>query len=150
MSRYEEPQINIKETNQINAQKLNLGDEGDLKSPNFRSDAQCGVEYGLSQWVPNTNSKDINANETRSQDITISFSKAKNHPNNLFHEEVEAGKSSLKQILEYGDEDVYAQNPKKEYLDQQMDIILTLKSVYSENYKTPGQSIENTPKKNNN
>ncbi len=39
MSRYEEPQINIKETNQINAQKLNLGDEGDLKSPNFRSDA---------------------------------------------------------------------------------------------------------------
>lgn len=29
-----------------------------------------------------------------------------------------------------------------------MEGILALKSVYSENYKTPGQSTENTPKKN--
>lgn len=42
MSRHQDIQISVKEINQMNGQKLSLGDEGDLKSPNFCSVAESG------------------------------------------------------------------------------------------------------------
>jgi hypothetical protein len=58
----------------------------------------------------------------------------------------------LKHILDYGDEDGWQENHTKsrgqtqhEYLDKEIDSIMALKSVYSENYKTPSQSCETTP-----
>lgn len=84
----------------MNGQKLSLGDEGDLKSPNFCSVAESGGQYGFGQWVTNSNNKGVSPNDTHNHDITISFSKAKNQQN-LFRDDVEVRKSSLKQILEY-------------------------------------------------
>jgi hypothetical protein len=83
---------------------MSFGQEGDLKSPNFRSLAECGADYGIGQWATINNSKEISPSDTHNQDITISFSKAKNYPN-LFQEDLEVRKSSLKQILEYGEEE---------------------------------------------
>ena len=37
MSRHEEPQVNIREANQMNAQNMNFKEEGDLNSPIFKS-----------------------------------------------------------------------------------------------------------------
>lgn len=61
-------------------------------------------EYGFGQWAGSSNSKDISSNDVHNPDITISFSKAKNQQNNMFHEDPEIRKSCLKQVLEYGDE----------------------------------------------
>lgn len=66
---------------------MSFGEEGDLKSPNFRSVAECGAEYGLGPWGLAQHSKEISPSDTHNQDITISFSKAKNQPN-LFQEDL--------------------------------------------------------------
>ena len=87
MSRHEEPQVNIREANQMNAQNMNFKEEGDLNSPIFKSVQQSGGDYGLVQWGNNQNSKEVSHNETHNHEITISFSKAKNHINNCFHDE---------------------------------------------------------------
>lgn len=87
MSRHEEPQISVKDIDQMNAEKLRLGGEGDLKSPNFCSVAESGGEYGLGQWVSTSNNKNISPNDTHNHDITISFSKAKNQQN-LFRDDI--------------------------------------------------------------
>ena len=75
--------------NHMNAQNIDNKDEGNLKSPNFRSVEDSGNDYGIVQWGNHQNSKEISPNETHNQDITISFSKAKNHNVNCFHEEPE-------------------------------------------------------------
>ena len=51
------------------------------------------------QWNASPNSKVMPTHEAGNQDVTISFSKARNHPNNYFNEESEVRKSALKQIL---------------------------------------------------
>jgi hypothetical protein len=70
-----------------------------------------GAEYGLGQWgAANTSKQSMEASRGDAHhDITISFSKAKNNLNNVFHEDREEQKSSLKQILEFEGE---SQNEK--------------------------------------
>lgn len=68
------------------SQKIALGGETEVHSPNFREIAEGNNEYGLTHWNAHSTSKDISPNDTHNHDITISFNRAKNNLN-VFQEE---------------------------------------------------------------
>lgn len=71
-------------------------------SPQFHQYVEAGREYGLEEWDGSHLQK---GNETPrkdsggQEDVTISFSKGRNH-NNVFQEETDERKDSIQQILE--------------------------------------------------